>query len=414
MYFDSLSTGRCITNFTAATMNSPFEGPLSVGFHENTYPCLDNSEEFLNCTDIRVKTIVFWLQLFWKGEIELLVYPVVDGGNQTIFTDLKQGRLHVAPDWVVEDLTDFKNYSIINKLHFSNYYFYTKQLTIEENGDLFLFSPFRWNSWVLFFVTHSFILALLLSLNQIKSLKCLPHYAVITSKLSEMNYLLAGFGLVLYSSKLMALLSTSSSDVPFKDLLDLSKQLANGGKVLYLESNATSRYRYLIAEHHASMPFEFQMLSQTIKQNPNSFKFISNVREICQLLSVDGNAVYFSFDTLMDVQCSDYCFWKYHIGQFMESNAVTRSFPLLKDALIFQHPIDSYLMNTMRISRLVRSDCMNLEGEKFELSQIGMQSLAITVYLFIIGLILSVFVLALELHYMQNSDLLHLQYQYLL
>lgn len=364
---------------------------LRLGFYDYVHPCVENIQSFRQCPDIRIQSIIYWLKFFWKDTIELFVYPCDNNAqNETLLRDLETGFIDIVPDWVVKK-EYFEKFNVITPLDYHHFAFYAKLPSAGQDDGVFLFSPFSALEWIAFISVFILIKLLLTFIFRFKHFQS----SVVRIYLHHIHFVFASFIVVLYSSRLKAILTVSSKDLPFENIHDLAQKISDGKRVIYLESNNTHRWSLLMDDNFNDLD-ELIPLKKVIKL-PGSVKIIPDSHKICELMQQSEEVVYFAYENLMEIKCSNFCFWKYKISKsYMSSNLISKKFRLFETANMFYHTVDMFRENTLKI-KLYQNNCDYYSQDTTEMSQIGIQSLLGVFLGYTLMLLCLAFVLLLEI-----------------
>lgn len=374
-----------------------FNNTLRVGLEENTYPgCSNSLNELLNCGDIFARSIGYWLQLVWNGPIEFIIYPEASEGgwNLTLFNDLYFGKIDVNPVETVILEEYVQNFTILSTLSFDYYKFYTKQPCDAENGIKFLFSPFKTKLWITITIFICFISCMVHWFKNSNLCKNFPHYNPILNSFSLYNVFRA-FICCIYSSHLCALLTIQTNDIPIKNIEHLVHKIYEQQTVIYLEGTNIWRW-LLLMDGEFERPQKLNILQKALNET-GSLKIERNITALCQHVSTNENAVYFSYDDLVLVECPQFCFWTYEITEIPIVPAaflMSKHSKFLRNGLISAHSVLNYRRNTMRMMKSV-AHCKSQVQEKGDL--IGQRSLFAALLLYACSVITGIIVLLIEI-----------------
>lgn len=373
---------------------------LRVGYYKNSYPCLDDTLSYLKCEDTLINSSVYWLQMFAKNKIQLFIYPNLpltdDDVNDSLVEDLKLGYIDVSPDWKIEP-EGFQHFFIIPNLRIYSYYLYTIKPAFKENGSLFLFHPFSLDKWLLVLFGYFLLQSSIFTLSRLEYVTITPHHEFILNRLGQLKSIFVVFVLLLYSSNLKALISIPNTDESFTDMKDLAEKLENGERYLFLESNLSSRFDQLTNFDNETSK-EFFLLGSALKKNPNSLIFIENVTDLCRNLSKNKNAVYLSYDLLVELKCPDHCLSDHPVGKsFFHGNVLSRKFPWKEEARLYQHAVENYRMNLLRMKKFAVRNCDVVKKiEKSNYNKIGFESFIVVFKAYLVGAGISMLILVIE------------------
>lgn len=372
---------------------------LKIGLDDNQYKgCTTSLQKFYSCPDITVKAIVFWLKLIWSGEVKLITYPRGPDGeyNSTLWDDLQDGVLDILAGERVLNKDDYPpKYTVISVGEFKRFSFYAKLPSLSENGIKFLFHPFQTSVWVAIVM----ILALL-TFFSIIFYKYKPNFI---RKLKGQNTfilrivsVLVAFLLCLYASRLKALLNTPHSSIPFENLQELMKKIENGQTEIYLEDCCSTRWRLLMEDNYTK-PEVFRELQQTLNKT-NSLKIVQNVEKICELISQNSNLLYFAYDSLINLHCPEFCFWKYEVTELPESASFVpmyRNSKFVRNATLFSSAVLNVKTIETKKVKLFRR-CSRVVEFNEKSNYIGAKSLKILFCLYIICLFITIIIFVAE------------------
>lgn len=367
---------------------------LKVGMEENTYPgCSNALHKMFVCEDIFARSIGHWLKLLWNGSIELITYPTIDDGgfNLDLLTDLMNGTIDVSPMETVVLPEYVDNFTFLTTLSSAPYEFYTMLPRSAENGIEFLLSPFEKSLWIFVLITTLFVGCYFLWFKRSKTCRNFPHYDYI-SKSFQLLFALGAFVGCIYDSRLCALLSTRNSDIPIKSLPDLIQKIQNGRMKIYLEG--TNLWRWYLLNSDVEKHENMKILSKVINET-DSLIIQRNLTALCEHVSTNADAVYFSYEDLIQIECSQFCFWKYKIDEIPvlpASFLMSKNSKFIETGNIYAHAILTYRMNTMKMRRSV-APCYN---EKDKLQFIGQQSLLVPIFFYAVITALAFGILFLE------------------
>lgn len=376
---------------------------LRLGFGNESFPqCLYNMKTLSNCEDMNAKLLYFWLRLWWHNEstVKFFMYPVPFGENynNTMLNDLRNGLIDIAPEDYSLDEEFSSNFSIITQLDNSGFSFYTSKPEYEENGFLFLLAPFKWDLWLAFVFVTVILFCLLQLFKKFETLGICPHFHYKTFFYACCIITESVF-LCLYSSNLKSLLTTPRSKLPFSDLYDLAYKIEKGEKKIVLEQIGSERYS-LLTNGEVDKPDVFKYLEMALKRNPSSLLIIENVSELCEILSHDKNFVYFSYKSLIDVECVRFCFWEYIILELPVTPAsilMTINSPYYELANMARQSYENYKLNILRESEMPVVNCEKKVADETTNLFIGFNCLygALCVYCIFAGV--GIIILMLEM-----------------